>query len=298
MRPIRVFRPASLVVVALVLAPVLAACGSGSAGGSTAGTTTAASTSATTAPPATTVTTAPVPTTISSNVYFVRNEVVNPVAREVTPPAVARGAMTALLQGPSAAERAAGLTSSIPAGTTLRGLRVARGIAYVDLSSGFESGGGSVSMLTRVAQVVHTLTWFPSVHAVRFLIDGVAVSAIGGEGVIVDHPLTRADVEGQAPAILVESPLEGASASSPLVVRGTANVFEAVLHLRLVDDTGAVLAQRRVMATSGTGTRGTFSASLVFRISSARDATLTAFERSAADGSPVNTVSVGLHLHP
>ena len=153
-------------------------------------------------------------------------------------------------------------------------------------------------MLTRVAQVVHTLTWFHSVHAVRFLIDGERVDSIGGEGVIVDHPLTRADFEGQAPAILIESPTEGALVSSPVDVSGTANTFEAVLELRLLDDTGAVLTRRRVMATSGTGMRGRFHATLPAPAGSAGDVTLTAFERSAADGSPVNRGSVRLGLTP
>ena len=72
--------------------------------------------------------------------------------------------------------------------------------AEVDLSAAFASGGGSLSMLTRVAQAVYTLTAFPTVHAVRFLIEGERVDAIGGEGVIVDPPPTRADLPGQAPA--------------------------------------------------------------------------------------------------
>jgi spore germination protein GerM len=119
------------------------------------------------------------------------------------------------LGGPSAAEAAAGLVTSIPSGTWLLGLRIDRGVAYVDLSGSFAFGGGSRSMLTRIAQVVHTLTWFPTVGSVRFLIDGREVDAIGGQGVIVDHPPTRADVEGQAPAILIERPTEGQTVSAP-----------------------------------------------------------------------------------
>ena len=108
-------------------------------------------------------------------------------------PAVARAALSELLAGPAAAEAAAGLTTAIPAGTTLRSVAIAGGTATVDLSRDFESGGGSSSMLTRVAQVVYTVTQFPAVQRVAFRLDGKPVSAIGGEGVVVDPPVTRAD---------------------------------------------------------------------------------------------------------
>lgn len=294
-------RPTWIVAVAIAGACALAlsGCGSSSSSSTPAGTTSSTPTvPATTAPATTAPTTTPAPATVPTAVYFVRDEKMAAAGRSVTPPAVARAAMLALLSGPSAAESAAGMTSSIPPGTTLLGLRIVDGVARVDLSADFGSGGGSLSMLTRVAQVVHTLTAFPTVRAVRFLIDGAPVDSIGGEGVIVDHPLTRADVEDQAPAILIESPTEGATVAGPLRVRGTANTFEATLQLRLTSASGAVLAEQTVTATSGSGTRGTFSASLPFSVSSPQDATLTGFVQSAKDGSEVNTVTVGLHLQP
>jgi spore germination protein GerM len=134
------------------------------------------------------------------DVWFVRDERIAPAPRTVAPPAVARAAMTELLGGPTDDEAAAGASTSIPAGTSLLGLRITDGVAEVDLSGAFASGGGSLSMLSRVAQVVYTLTGFPTVDSVRFLIDGERVESIGGEGVIVDRPLTRADVEGPVPA--------------------------------------------------------------------------------------------------
>ncbi len=200
-------RAAILAAAVSALALALAACGSGGGGGGAYGGAPATTAPATTAPATTApATTAPgatttAPAAIPVDVFFIRDEKVAPSSRDVTPPAVARGAMEALLAGPTAADQADGLTSSIPVGTRLLGLRITpAGVAEVDLSGEFASGGGSLSMLTRVAQVVYTLTSFPTVRSVRFLIDGERVEAIGGEGVIVDHPLTRADVAGQAPA--------------------------------------------------------------------------------------------------
>lgn len=203
MSPSRTLRTAALLALALLVVPMLAACGSDASAPAAGTTTRSTATAPATAPPVTAPPTAPgtttAPATVAADVFFVRDERVARVARAVVAPAVARGAMTQLLAGPSAGERAAGLSTSIPAGTALRSLRIVGGVAEVDLSGAFASGGGSSSMLSRVAQVVYTLTAFPTVRSVRFLLDGEKVDSIGGEGVIVDHPLTRADLPDQAP---------------------------------------------------------------------------------------------------
>lgn len=198
MRPRRPTTNALIAIAALVAALALTACGDD---GDEAATTATPPATATTAPAtATAPVTAPAPEQVEVDVWFVRDERVAAAARTVAPPAVARAAMTELLRGPAEDEAATGMFTLIPAGTSLLGLRIADGVAEVDLSGDFTSGGGSLSMLTRIAQVVYTLTGFPTVESVRFLIDGERVESIGGEGVIVDPPLTRADVEGQAPA--------------------------------------------------------------------------------------------------
>lgn len=200
MRPSRPMWIAAAALAACVVL-LLAACGgddadpAGRSARAPSTATTPTTPPATTAPPATAV-----PRAVTAEAFFVRGERVAPAVREVTPPAVARGAMLALLQGPEPSEEAGGMSTAIPAATELLGLRIVDGVAEVDLSGAFASGGGSLSMLTRVAQVVYTLTGFSTVRSVRFLIDGRRVDSIGGEGVIVDHPLTRADLADQAPA--------------------------------------------------------------------------------------------------
>ncbi len=195
----RLRRPstAALIVTVLLASLALAACGDDDEAATTVAPPATATAPTTTAPTTTAPgTTAPAPEQVDIDVWFVRDERIAAASRSVVPPAVARAAMTELLQGPGEDETAGGLSTSIPAGTSLLGLRIADGVAEVDLSGEFASGGGSLSMLTRVAQVVYTLTGFPTAESVRFLIDGERVESIGGEGVIVDPPLTRADVEG------------------------------------------------------------------------------------------------------
>lgn len=228
-------------------------------------------------------------------VYLVRGEKVVPVGRSVSATRVGRGALVALLRGPSAAERSEGYGTTIPAGTSLRGVTVSGGVATVDVGRRFASGGGSLSMLLRVAQVVHTVTQFSSVSHVRFRLDGRPVKAIGGEGVVVEPPVDRRDFEGQAPVILVERPLAGDVVHGALHVRGTANVFEARLFVDVVSATGRVLAHRSLLATAGTGVRGSFATTIVLPPQQ-RPVAVVAYARSMKDGARIHVVRVPVRV--
>ena len=77
-----------------------------------------------------------------------------PVLRDVPETqAVGAAAMNALLAGPNAAELSANpaMSTTVPAGSQFLGLRIEGGIATVNLSREFESGGGSASVLGRLA---------------------------------------------------------------------------------------------------------------------------------------------------
>jgi hypothetical protein len=236
------------------------------------------------------------PARSSVAVYFLRDGKVSPVRRSIAAtPAVARAALTELLDGPTSEESANGLASSIPAGTTLRDISLADGVATVDLGGAFDDGGGSASTLGRVAQVVATLTRFPTIQRVAFRIDGTPVRAIGGEGVVVDPPIGRLAIEQQTPQILIESPLPGDTVRSPIRLRGTANVFEATVSIDVRDASGKLLKRTFTTATSGNGTRGTFDTELALPDREGH-VTVVASESSAKDGRPLHVVEVPLEL--
>lgn len=240
----------------------------------------------------------PLDETSSTTVYLLRDGKIAPVRREI--PATLepeRAALIKLLEGPTDDEAAGGLVSAIPAGTDLLGLSLDGGVATVDLSGAFDDGGGSASILGRVAQVVATLTRFDRVKRVEFELDGEPVTAIGGEGAVVDPPVGRPAIEDQTPQILIESPLPGDTVSSPVRLRGTANVFEANVSIEVRDETGAVILEAFTTATSGTGTRGTFDTKLSLPTVSGK-LTIVAFEASAQDGRPLHAVEVQVTLEP
>ena len=186
-----------------------------------------------------------------------------PVRRSAETLAVGRAALEDLIAGPTAADGER-VSSAVPAQTRLLGLNIEDGLATVDLSSEFESGGGSLSMQMRLAQVVFTLTQFPTVDRVEFRLDGEPVDVFSGEGIVLDEPVDRGDYEDLMPAILVDQPVPGARISSPLTVSGSANVFEANVTVRVLDASGKELTRTFTTATCGTGCRGDFSVAVTF----------------------------------
>lgn len=231
------------------------------------------------------------------SLYFLRGESLG-VSHRVVPAsrAVATAAMDALLAGPNARERDAGLGTAIVPGTKLRGIAIDDGVARVDLNGAFASDDGSLSIPARVSQVVYTMTQFDTVSAVEFLINGKVVHAIGGEGVVVDGPQSRTDWADFLPAIFVESPAVGdVVTASRITVRGNASVFEATFVVDVLDRTGAAVTTKTVTAGEGAPGRGAFTAKLKLPPLTG-SGTLVAYEVSMEDGSRMNEVRIPLRF--
>lgn len=83
-------------------------------------------------------------------------------------------------------------SSVIPPETKLLGVKVEKDTVRVNLSEQFASGGGSASMTGRVGQVVYTATTLNPESKVYIAINGKQVDVLGGEGLELEQPLTRA----------------------------------------------------------------------------------------------------------
>jgi spore germination protein GerM len=223
-----------------------------------------------------------------------------PVLREVPKStAVAAASMKALLAGPTAAESGERqISTAIPDGTTLLAVSAKNGVATVDLSTEFDSGGGSASMQYRLAQVVYTLTQFSTIKSVVFQIDGETVTVFGSEGIVLDGPTGRDDYTAQLPAIFVDRPAFRAGFASGGRVSGNADVFEATFRIMILSAAGEPLVDEQVMASCGTGCRGTFNTTLAYKVGKGQWGTLRAYEPSAADGTPTNIREYPVWLTP
>jgi spore germination protein GerM len=166
-------------------------------------------------------------------------------------------ALTALLEGVTEDEAGMGLSSAIPEGTRLLGVEVSDGVAFVDLSREFESGGGSLSMMGRVAQVVYTATRFEEVEAVRFLLEGEVLDVLGGEGLIIEEPQLREDWVDLTPPILLEAPPWGSTVGNEIEVSGIAELESGVVSYVIVDAEGLIIHEGEITTVSGERTEFT-----------------------------------------
>ena len=85
--------------------------------------------------------------------------------------------------------------SEIPTDTELLNLSIKDDGVHVNLSGDFQFGGGSASMTGRLAQVIYTASTFEPTAPVWISLDGEPLDLLGGEGLIVDQPMTRAQFE-------------------------------------------------------------------------------------------------------
>jgi hypothetical protein len=255
-----------LAAVAVTLA------GCGSSGNGTTASTTAATTS-----------TAP---TQALGAYFFHAGALTRVPVEVRQaPEVATSALNALLSGPPRGD-----VSAIPDGVTLAAVAVVDDVATATFSA-------SLGTPTRSAQgqIVYTLSQFPTVHGVSIAVEGSGpVRLQDGSGKDLARPATRADyADLTADALIfVRTPARDSSVSSPVRLAGTANTFEATFQIDIrVGE--RLLGTRTITATSGSGTRGTWSATLELPTG---DVTLVLYEASAKDGSHIHVTQVPLHV--
>ena len=110
----------------------------------------------------------------------------------VMPSEQARAMLAQLMRGPTEAELAAGLSSAIPPGLSLRLAALAGGLATVDVEGTDPGPGGNASHLLP-GQVVLSLTSLPFVDAVMLTRNGRPLEAALPDGALTELPLSRTD---------------------------------------------------------------------------------------------------------
>ncbi|GAA2706180.1 Gmad2 immunoglobulin-like domain-containing protein [Micromonospora olivasterospora] len=194
--------------------------------------------------------------------------------------ATSRLALTELADGPTRAEAAAGLDTLVPTGGQV--VHIVGGVATLAPPAGFDAGDAARNRLRR-AQVVWTLTQFPTVRRVAF---GPAVAAPAGRG----------DYTDLLPAIVVTAPSVGDRITSLVTVTGTADVFEATVSVRILDPAGREIGTAFTTAACGSGYRGDYRARVDYRLDRTGPGTIEVYEVSARDGTRVNVVAVPVVL--
>ncbi|MEU4480346.1 Gmad2 immunoglobulin-like domain-containing protein [Micromonospora sp. NPDC023966] len=236
-------------------------------------------TAATTGRPTTSAPTEP-DGTLTVQLWFARDRKLAPTRRALPATvATSRLALIELAAGPSPAETATGLTTLVPAGT--RVTRIAGGVATLSPPAGFDAGGAATARLRR-AQVVWTLTQFPTVRRVAFA--------------PTDSATGRDDYADLLPPIVVTAPAIGDPVGSPVTVTGTADVYEATVSVRVLDAAGQEIGTAFTTASCGSGCRGGYRLDVRYRRATAGPGTIEVYEVSARDGTRINVVRIPVDL--
>ena len=119
-------------------------------------------------------------------VWFLQGEQMVSVQRSGS---TADDAVAALLAGPTAAEKAQGMRTYVPATTKLNSVTVENGVARVDVTLEFVLGRDAQSLDARLAQLVHTVSGVEDAKSVLLLVNGGTVYGMF-PGIVTSKPIT------------------------------------------------------------------------------------------------------------
>jgi germination protein M len=171
----------------------------------------------------------------------------------------------------------------LPEDTRILGINIDNGLATVDFSSEvLRANVGSSGEGLGIASIVNTLTEFPTIQEVSFMVDGQVENAMDwwGHVGLYEQPFQRDLSNVFEPAIWVTSPVKDQVITSPVTIRGNARVFEATVSFRLKDAAGNVLAEGFTTAAEGAPGRGDFEGELAFKPEGSGQGQLEVFEVS------------------
>ncbi|MFX4261802.1 Gmad2 immunoglobulin-like domain-containing protein [Pelotomaculum propionicicum] len=188
-----------------------------------------------------------------------------------------------------------GAARVLPQATKIKGINIKDGLATVDFSKEvLNANVGASGEALGIQSIVNTLTEFPEIKKVSFTVEGKTDEAMDwwGHVGLYEQPFSRDLSNVNEPAIWVNSPKPGQKVASPLEVSGSARVFEATVNIRLVDNTGKMIAEGFTTASEGAPGRGDFKYSLNFNATSPGQGELEVYWTSPKDGKELDKVSV------
>jgi spore germination protein GerM len=126
----------------------------------------------------------------NQNIQLVSNTMT--FQKSVKSESVLQTALETLLARPPAGSN---YTTAIPQGTKLLNLTMDKKGIHLNLSQEFVTGGGSASMTGRLAQVIYTATSINKNTPVWLSVEGKPLNQLGQEGLIINQPMTRKDLD-------------------------------------------------------------------------------------------------------
>jgi len=219
--------------------------------------------------------------------YLVREVHEVPFTKEV-----ARAALEELINGNP---ETPGAFKVLPPATSVRGVSIRNGLAVVDFSREvLQANVGAMGETLGIQSIVNTLSEFPAVQKVSFLVDGrldPETRDWWGHVGLYRQPFTRDLSRVYEPKIWVTKPVPGQKVNDPVEIKGSAMVFEGTVNVRLKDEGGKILATGFTTASEGMG-RGDFELKMPFAVPPVGKGSLEVFWASPKDGSELDKVVV------
>jgi predicted small secreted protein len=189
-----------------------------------------------------------------------------------------------------------GAARVLPLATKINSINIKDGLATVDFSRDvLQANVGASGEAMGIQSIVNTLTEFPEIKKVSFTVEGKVDERTmdwWGHVGLYEQPFSRDLSTVYEPAIWVTGPAPDQKVTSPVEVTGSARVFEAAVNIRMVDDSGIIIAEGFTTASEGAPGRGDFKHSLAFSAASPGKGALEVFWTSPKDGEILDKVSV------
>ncbi|HBQ85376.1 MAG TPA: spore gernimation protein [Syntrophomonas sp.] len=189
-----------------------------------------------------------------------------------------------------------GANQVIPSSTKVLGIKVdSEGTATVNFSADvLKANVGAEGETIGILSIVNTLTEFPNIKRVSFMVDGDIEKAMDwwGHVGLSEQPFSRNLAAVYEPAIWVTSPAPDAVIADGFELSGSARVFEATVGYRVKDADGKVLTKGFTMASEGAPGRGDFKTSVDFKPAGPGKGQIEVFWTSMKDGSDKDKVVI------
>ena len=136
--------------------------------------------------------------TAQERLYMVKDRQLIRVTRQVATNPDVEALVRDLLAGPTATERADGITIALPGAGVIAGVRQLGRTAEVELAGGLDDTGRNDEIIA-FAQVVCTLVTKGDVDGVSFVREGRRIAVPRADGSLTEGPLTVADYRALVP---------------------------------------------------------------------------------------------------
>ncbi|MFZ5646785.1 MAG: Gmad2 immunoglobulin-like domain-containing protein [Bacillota bacterium] len=204
-----------------------------------------------------------------------------------------RAAVNELING---SPKTPGAAKVLPAGTKTLGIKINDGLATVNFSKEvLNANVGTAGESLGIQSIVNTLTEFPNIKEVSFQVEGKTEGRVKdwwGHVGLYDQPFKRYLEKVYYPAVWVTHPVAGQAAGVPLLIKGSARVFEGRVNARLLDESGKKIAEGSATATQGAPGRGDFEIKITYKPPGKGKGTLEVFWNSPKDGSAQDIVKI------